>query len=394
MEKSKLTFLMGCLLFGLVTHSCSKEGDHTVPSYNGNTTTADMTTTPYDWEKSRTAILGSTDMVLIYGGGHHRSPYYWDKDRFKSYVIYVDANQKSHWMFDSFLFLEIMDKSNGGTEKMFAKGYSLESANQQDWANLIDYYFQSTTGLGALDASIEDAKSVLGTPQQKHQVVIAIPEPIVYQNPSLATSSTQYWGKIDNKTLNFLDSNDRLKACKWYIDQVRAKFNAMQYKNIELAGFYWLAEKSTDTSDIMSPIASYLNKLKYSFNWIPFYGAAGYNQWKSYGFNYAYLQPNYFFSTTIIESRLKDACNLALSYNMDMELEFDDNALASRGKADRLRSYMSAFKQYGIWEKKRLAYYQGSSSLLTLKNSSVAADKQLYYDFCDFVVTRPIRVLK
>lgn len=53
---------------------------------------------------------------------------------------------------------------------------------------------------------------------------------------------------------------------------------------------------------------------------------------------------------------------------MHMELEFDDNALNSRGKAYRLKNYMSAFKKHGIWEKKRLAYYQGSASLLALKN--------------------------
>ena len=52
---------------------------------------------------------------------------------------------------------------------------------------------------------------------------------------------------------------------------------------------------------------------------------------------------------------------------MHMELEFDDNALNSRGKAYRLKNYMNAFKKHGIWEKKRLAYYQGSASLLTLK---------------------------
>lgn len=76
---------------------------------------------------------------------------------------------------------------------------------------------------------------------------------------------------------------------------------------------------------------------------------------------------------------------------MHMELEFDDNALNSRGKAYRLKNYMSAFKKHGIWEKKRLAYYQGSASLLALKKSGNAADTQLYHEFCKFVISRPIR---
>ena len=114
-------------------------------------------------------------MVLLYGGGHHRSPYAWDKGRLGSYVRYIDTEQRSHWMFDSFLFLEIMDTGTGGANKMFAKGYNLESAIQADWSKLIDYYFQSETGIGALDTSIKEASSVLGTPQQKRQIVISIP---------------------------------------------------------------------------------------------------------------------------------------------------------------------------------------------------------------------------
>ena len=108
-----------------------------------------------------------------------------------------------------------------------------------------------------------------------------------------------------------------------------------------------LAEKATDTRDILNAVAIYLNKLKYSFNWIPYYGADGYNQWKSLGFNYAYFQPNYFFNESVPDSRLEDACQKALTYDMHMELEFDDNALNSRGKAYRLKNYMSAFKKHG-----------------------------------------------
>ena len=51
---------------------------------------------------------------------------------------------------------------------------------------------------------------------------------------------------------------------------------------------------------------------------------------------------------------------------MQLELEFDDNALNSRGMAYRLRNYMSAFRRHGVWSDKRLAYYQGTQSLRML----------------------------
>lgn len=372
--------------------ACQEE-NHTVPVLppGNKPEIEDPVVEFYDWEENRSDILASTDMVLLYGGGHHRTPYTWDEERLNAYVKYLDTEQNSHWLFDSFLFLEIMDTGEGGANKMFAKGYNQESANQEDWTKLIDYYFQSKTGIGALDACVQKASSVLGAPLQKRRIIISIPEPIVYQHPEQASSSTRYWGKIDNQTLDFSKSADRIKACKWYIDRVRAKFNEKKYQHVELAGFYWLAEKATDTRDILNAVAIYLNKLKYSFNWIPYYSADGYNQWKSLGFNYAYFQPNYFFNESVPDSRLEDACRKALACDMHMELEFDDNALSSRGKAYRLKNYMNAFKEYGIWEKKRLAYYQGSSSLLVLKNSGNKADTELYHEFCKFVISRPIR---
>ena len=140
------------------------------------------------------------------------------------------------------------------------------------------------------------------------------------------------------------------------------------YQHVELAGFYWLAEKATDTRDILNAVAIYLNKLKYSFNWIPYYGADGYNQWKSLGFNYAYFQPNYFFNESVPDSRLEDACQKALTYDMHMELEFDDNALNSRGKAYRLKNY-ECIQKHGIWEKNALPIIREVHPLLTLKKS-------------------------
>lgn len=60
---------------------------------------------------------------------------------------------------------------------------------------------------------------------------------------------------------------------------------------------------------------------------------------------------------------------MAEEADMHLELEFDDNALESRGKAGRLRDYMSAFRRNGVWSDKRLAYYQGGP---------VAADAEIF----------------
>lgn len=378
-----------CIVCGLLGCDSGNTSISSLSTLNGN---AKDSIIMYSWEKERVEVLNSTDMVLIYGGGHQRNPYSWDQERIKAYVTYMDMEQNLYWLFDSFLFLEIMDKNPDGVNKMFASGYGIESANQTDWSNLIDYYFQSESGIGALDNCIQEETSILGKPEKKRQIIVGIPEPIIHENPAQISSSTTYWGNIGDKLLNFSITDDRIRACEWYIDKVRAKFNQMKYKNIELAGFYWIAEEATNSRSILENIASYLNKLKYSFNWIPYYGADGYSQWQNFGFNNAYLQPNYFFDSSLPYSRLTDACQKAIKYNMDMELEFDNNALNSNGKAYRLVDYLDAYKQYGIWVNKSLAYYQGSAALFALKNSTDANDQDLYHKLCEFIISRPIRL--
>ena len=385
--------LLGALLMGGAT-SCSEE-KRSSPPYLRPEPPEPLTAEPYAWEQARTEIPSVTDLVLIYGGGHHRTPYEWDETRLADYVTYTDPDGGTQWLFDGFLLLEIMDPANGGgTGVKFANGYTyngeaLRSADREDWQHLIDYYFGDDTGIGALERAVAEAAATLGAPAVKRRVVIAIPEPVRYRDADSKVST--YWGEIDGRPLDFTDQNDRVKACKWFIDTVRAEFDRRSYKYVELGGFYWLAEKDSDTSGIIGTVAAYLDDLNESFNWIPYFNAAGARQWKSYGFHYAYLQPNYFFSESVPESRLDEACREAAEADMQLELEFDDNALNSRGKAYRLRNYMSAFRRNGVWSDRCLAYYQGGQSLRTLKYSADAADQELYHEFCRFVVTRPIR---
>ena len=393
-----MRFLFSAMLLCTLSLQCTFCGEETSaspPPYLKPVPPDALMAEPYDWELSRRAVPSVTDLVLIYGGGHHRTPYEWDKERLSDYVTYTDPDGRTQWLFDGFLLLEIMDPDgNGGSGVKFADGYTydgrpLRSADRAAWQRLIDYCFGDDTGIGALEDAVAEAAAHLGAPAVKRRVVVAIPEPIRYRD--VDSKVTRYWGSVDGEALDFSDANDRLKACKWFIDTVRAEFDRRKYAHVELGGFYWLAEKDSDTSGILAAIACYLDGLNESFNWIPYFGASGARQWKSYGFHCAYLQPNYFFSESVPESRLDEACRMAEEADMHLELEFDDNALESRGKAGRLRDYMSAFRRNGVWSDKRLAYYQGGQSLRTLKYSAAAADRELYHAFCSFVVSRPIR---
>lgn len=354
----------------LMYASCSPENDL---SPEPNTEKPPSEEPDYPWEEERTELLSTQDMVLIYGGGAHRRTV-WDQQHFSPYVTYVDESGKEHWLFDGFLFLEI----HNGNGKMFASGYTDTPANQKDWMDLVNYYFQSKIAVGALDKCIGETIQRLGEPLEKQKIVIGLPEPIAGQKD---------WGTLQNgEMLDFSLSVDRISACKWYIDYVRKKFKEQNYAHVELAGFYWIAEEATNTRTIVRDIAAYLNELKYSFNWIPYFNSDGYNEWKNLRFNYTFLQPNYFFNESVPYSRLDEACQLAVKNGMDMEVEFDENVLNANGRSDRLSDYMKAFRDNGICDSKRLAYYQGDAALYLLSVSTDLTDRKLYHDFCHFVV--------
>lgn len=327
----------------------------------------------YLWEKDRTEMLECKDLVLLYGGGSHRN-FQWDEDHVNPYVTYTDESGKESWLFDSFLFLEI----HNGDGKTFATGYTDTPANQKEWKDLVDHYFQSRYCMGALNRSIDNAIERIGAPGEKKKIIIGLPEPIRGQ---------KNWGSVKNGVLlDFSKTDDRVAAVKWYIDYARQKFNEMQYDNLKLAGFYWIAEEATNTRSILADVATYLNDLKYSFNWIPYFKSDGYDQWEQLCFNYAYLQPNHFFNEDLPYSRLEEACELAKQYNMDMEIEFDERVLSGWGY--RLEDYMKAFKEHDIWQTKRIAYYQGGKALYDLSISTNKDDIELYHKFCSFVRDR------
>ena len=335
-------------------------------------------------DTNREGLLETNDLVLIYGGSAHRK-LTWDKRHFDPYVLYKDTLENEHWLFDGFLFLEIVD----GKGKIFATGYNGMPATQEEWAALLDYYFREANGICALEECIEEHVNRLGTPDSRRKIVIGIPEPIVPMRNNPYDLPLDFWGSVDGTKLDFSNDNDRIEACKWYIDYAVELFNSKQFKHLELAGFYWIAEESLHTKSILSGIAEYLNESQYSFNWIPYWKEQpDYVNWRSLKFNYAYLQPNYFFNQKVPYSRLAEACKAVKDYDMDIELEFNLRVLASNPEnwEQRLYDYMQAFRDNGLLETKRIAYYQDADALHHLYKSENPEDIQLYHDFCSFVL--------
>lgn len=336
------------------------------------------------------------DMVLLYTGGHHRQ--YFDEEKLRDLVVYTDRNGYKHWLFDGILLLEIFDlpadiyDMTSGTA--FVAGYRnrngdyLPCADKNDWKVLINNY---SSVLGRLDKVIEEEISSLGN-VSKRKIYVGIPEPAVHLNFGDENSSTKYWGEVNGKKLDFSNNKDRVTACKWFVDEVCSMFKKANLENIELVGFYWVDEDNSKTKDVILAMSDYTRSMGYGFNWIPYFNAQGYENWNEMGFSCAYYQPNYFFSEDIPYERLNQACKMAKESGLSMEIEFDENCCEDRGnRGYRLEDYMNVYSEEGIWAEKKLAYYQGSLGITTLKNSSNSKDVDLYHKFCEWVIGRPIR---
>ena len=344
--------------------------------------------------------LDASDIVLCYAGGAGGCMF--DIEYMNDYVWYKDRDGNPDWLFDGFLLLQIRDIGDGASEVAFDPGHKnkdgsiLPAAAQADWMKLIDYYFEDGQCIDAIDKAVEEAAKILGAPPYKRQVVISIPTPIIYKQPLSKKGGTTYWGILDGKVTDFSKEEDRIAACRWFIDEVLERYGTGKWKHVELAGFYWITEETLDESPLLPEVSAYLHSKGYPLTWIPYFEAPGYDGWKDKGFDTAWYQPNYFFNDAIPYGRLETACRQAMENGMAMEIEFDERVLSEpewgdRSYGYRLRDYMQAFIDSGVWEKCPLAYYQSGSAVRDMKCSSDVADRELYYDFCDFVAKRPYR---
>ncbi|WP_290541000.1 DUF4855 domain-containing protein [Alistipes sp.] len=376
-------------------------------------TTGEPASSMYPWESERDGLPTFTDLVLCYGGSHHRIPFRWDKERFAPMVSYTDPDGKEQWLFDAFLFIEFQD-TPGSDNRNYAymTGLLREngfSAGKRQWQELIDYWFQGSSGFEALDQAIAEAAQRLGTPPSKRKVVMTLPDPILHRvfdkkgNGSGDPASTVYWGELEGRTQDFSNSEHRVAACKWYINEVRRRFDQGKFRNIELAGFYILSEEIAtpdegwdyelkQTDKVIPHVAAYLHSLNESLSWIPYNRAAGYTKWKEMGVDYAYMQPNYFWKPELSLERFFADIR---QHGLNMEFELDENVF--NGKADceayrkRFRQYLSEARKQGIYGSRPLSYYQGTNAFYDLSRSQSPEEQALYHEFCQFVINNPMR---
>jgi len=320
---------------------------------------------------------GIVDLALIYQGGTHRIP--WTSEQFRPYLTWTDPEtKKEEWLFDGFLFIEFQSAKG----EMYAKGYGRKPATKEDWLWYLDRVFAPDLAIHALDKELAQTIKRLGQPPRPRKVVLTVPEPIV---------QTENWGELDGKPLDFTDTNDRIAATKWFIDQLLKRWEEGKFQYLELAGFYWVAEEMGDSDQqLIQATGNYIRSKQTRFFWIPWWNSPGSRTWKQLGFDAAYQQPNYFFVRyNHPETHVSTACDFAKSQGMGMEMEWDSNLFNdTENFAPRFVNYVDSFAQKGVWDRSAVAHYMGGHGMIEFQKSEVPQVRELYNRYCKILSQR------
>ena len=376
----------------------------------------------YPWEESRGGVPTFADLTIVAGGSHHKVPFLWSEERFQPHVSFVDDG-KEKWLFEAFLCCEGVETSRNMTFCITPDKWHT-SADRECWEYILDYWLAPGGAVSVLDATIAATAQRIGEPPVKRKLIMFAPDPIKYQVFSDESTSTTYWGKIGNTTMNFADVKDRARAYIWYMDRARKMFNSLNPKHLELAGFYIISEELVATPSgwnyankqwdiILEAASEHLKACNEGLFWIPYYMAPGIDIWQKLGIDVAYMQPNHYWDDAGAKP-LDNAFSTIKRLGMGLELEFEysmvEEVMSEPGKTgpdaqgnptytlsdvpmlrDRLRDYLTWSKKYDIYGKRGLALYSGTDALHQLASSKVPADHDMYLEICRYIYDSPMK---
>lgn len=371
----------------------------------------------YSWEKD--AVRPVVDATICYGGHSARNPYLWTPERFEKSVVYKDVNGCEHWLFDNMIMMELWTDDYNVTYSIANDGRY--SSRKEHWQEQIDYWFDKEYGFSALDKCIDDAAARIGNLPSKRGIIFSLPDPVYFEHYTNAMKgenvNTVYWGEIDGVKMDFSKTEDRIKAYLWLVDAVRAKFAEMDYRHIELVGFYVLSEELSvpggfryeykEHDKTIKAVAEYCHSVNEGLYWVPYAMAPGIEYSKDFGFDLVVMQPNYYWtdakwSWDQIENKIRE-------YGLGMELEFEGthgepltssilsflkngepNPYSERNKA-RFQEYLDNARSRGLHGTVPFVLYSGTNGLYELSVSNDEKDQEIYHNLCRFVIENPMK---
>jgi len=252
---------------------------------------------------------------------------------------------------------------------------------KKHWLRLLERNFAREDGLPVLERVCRETAARIGPPLRRRQVVLTLPVPIPGQTN---------WGGLNGRALDFRKPVDCLAACEWYLDVALAKWHALAPRELELTGFYWVYESSAFTNEFLPQVAHLVHARGKQFCWIPYWHAGGAQaNWRAFGFDVAWQEPNHFFHPELPDSRLQAACDFARRHGMGLEMEFDGRLLSQPESFEpRFNAYLDAFTRNGVKETAAVAYYEGGVAVFQLATSEDPELRRHYDRLAEFVLHR------
>jgi len=201
------------------------------------------------------------------------------KTQFLVSASYMENGTVKDTMFQSFAFIP--------TPNYVYQSDGSYITTKKDWQAMLDELFLKEKNIDALEMAVGEIKSKLNQPKYKVKVYL----------PLLAAEKGDVnFGEVNGENLALSTEANRLNAVTWLVQEEIQRFKQKNYKNIELAGFFWFKESinAQKEKEHVKAVTSYVHSIKYEIIWSPFYMAEGYSDWKEYGFDRVSMQANYY----------------------------------------------------------------------------------------------------
>ncbi|MCC5877970.1 MAG: DUF4855 domain-containing protein [Candidatus Sumerlaeia bacterium] len=325
------------------------------------------------------------------------------------YVSHVNEEGKSDgWFFDSFLLFNT--KAHSGNEfnndinigtSMSGEGdfFALPSPNpgrRSDWLALLEDIIGPDGIWSEIDRTIGNVAKEIGPPPHKRNAVVTIPYPHPGQYAFGGDPNEK--GRINFSIMgqNLAQaSSQRLKACKWFVDETIERWEKLQPENLHLLGFYWIYESlhyswQVDDHWVLKELYKYIRERGYKFFWIPFYSSFNVNILSScteFYFDGAMLQPNHMFYENIddVEKAALEARERGAGVEMEYYPYENSFMKTMEDRHRRFRNYLNGGVKYGYMKDSVCGYFCGFNDLHLMATELGPDERKVYDDHHRFV---------
>jgi hypothetical protein len=259
-------------------------------------------------------------------------------------------------LFTGVIFLGVQNAQAGRWFAPWAnRDTPFRDATLEDWFAYVDTLVAANGPLTRLDRAVARVRG--------RTVDIAVMVPALLREASGVTRIS---------TRRIAAGTDSARAIYTaYLDSLNAKFKRGDFAHLRLRGAYWLRESAWgDEALIARHVADVVHAHDLQFFWIPYFGAGGAANWRSLGFDAAWLQPNYFLRPELTRGRLDSAVMVAKAHDLGLEIEMDGRIFSDAASVARLTDYVDAVTRDSALP---IALYDGGGTLVKLFGDTTQA---------------------